>query len=55
VAGKVFWMAGILMMVGQMLGAWAGSQLLVRINPNYLRLLVVAMCTGMLARYFFTL
>ena len=53
-AGKIFWIAGGLMMVGQAAGAWAGSHMLYRINPKYLRFLVVAMCIGMLARYFFT-
>lgn len=51
-AGKVIWAAGILMMAGQMLGAWAGSHFLYKINPKYLRFLVVAMCSGMLIKYF---
>ena len=50
-AGKMAWSAGILMMAGQALGAWAGSHCLFLINPRYLRLLIVAMCVGMLARY----
>lgn len=50
-AGKVVWIAGITMMVGQFLGAWAGSHCLLRINPKYLRLLVVTMCLGMLCKY----
>lgn len=49
--GKVMWLAGIVMMVGQFLGAWAGSHCLLRINPIYIRLLVVIMCLGMLAKY----
>lgn len=53
-AGKVFWLAGGLMMLGQAVGAWAGSHMLYKINPKYLRFLVVAMCIGMLARYFLT-
>lgn len=52
IAGKVIWSAGILMMVGQMLGAWVGSHFLFKINPKYLRFLVVLMCTGMLVKYF---
>ncbi|SHO46482.1 TSUP family transporter [Desulfopila aestuarii] len=52
-AGKIVWVVGLLMMVGQMLGAWAGSHVLFTINPKYLRLLVVAMCTGMMIRYVF--
>lgn len=50
-AGKVIWVAGLVMMVGQFLGAWAGSHCLLRINPKYLRLLVVTMCLGMLCKY----
>jgi len=51
-AGKIIWQVGLLMMVGQMLGALIGAHVLFAINPKYLRLLVVAMCTGMLIRYF---
>jgi uncharacterized membrane protein YfcA len=51
IAGKIVWLAGILMMVGQMLGAWAGSHFLYKINPKYLRFLVVTMCAGMLIKY----
>lgn len=50
-AGKIVWIAGLLMMTGQMLGAWAGSHVLFSINPKYLRFLVVIMCVGMLIRY----
>jgi len=52
-AGKIIWVVGLSMMVGQMLGAWVGSHVLFAINPKYLRLLVVAMCSGMLVRYLF--
>lgn len=51
-AGKVVWTAGLLMMVGQVLGAWAGSHCLLVINPKYLRILIVTMCIGMLIKYF---
>lgn len=54
-AGKIIWGAGILMMAGQMLGAWAGSHILFAINPKYLRFLVVFMCMGMLVRYVLSL
>jgi len=50
-SGKIIWMVGLLMMVGQFLGAWLGANVLLVINPKYLRLLIVAMCTGMLIRY----
>ncbi|PVZ63888.1 TSUP family transporter [Pelagibaculum spongiae] len=51
IAGKVVWAAGLLMMVGQFIGAWVGSHFLVKINPQYLRVIVVVMCLGMLAKY----
>ncbi len=50
-AGKIVWVAGIIMMAGQIIGAWAGSHVLLSINPKYLRFLVVTMCIGMLVRY----
>ncbi len=53
-AGKVVWVIGVLMMAGQMVGAWTGSHCLFKINPKYLRYLVVIMCVGMLVRYLFT-
>jgi len=43
------------MMIGQFVGAWGGSHFLFRINPKYLRLLVVAMCLGMLTKYAFSM
>lgn len=51
IVGKVVWIAGLIMMVGQLIGAAAGSYCLLRINPRYLRVLVVLMCLSMLARY----
>lgn len=53
--GKVMWSAGLVMMVGQVAGAWAGAKCLVKINPAALRLLVVTMCLGMLLKYAFSL
>ncbi len=53
VALKIAWPAGILMMLGQALGAWAGSHSLLRIHPRLLRFVIVAMCLAMLAQYTF--
>lgn len=50
-AGKVVWIAGLTMMLGQFLGALGGSHCLFRINPLYLRSLVVLMCLTMLGKY----
>jgi len=50
-AGHVVWLAGLIMMVGQFIGAWLGSHCLFKIPVNYLRYLVVFMCFAMLAKY----
>ena len=52
-AGQIVWTAGLVMMTGQALGAWAGSHILFRIDPQYLRVLIVLICMAMLARYFY--
>ncbi len=51
IAGKLVWSAGLVMMTGQVLGAWAGSHCLLNINPKYLRLLIVTICFGMLVKF----
>jgi uncharacterized membrane protein YfcA len=50
--GKLIWQVGLVMMAGQALGAVVGSHLLFRINPQILRILIVAICLAMLLRYF---
>ncbi|BBM01165.1 UPF0721 transmembrane protein [Microbulbifer sp. GL-2] len=50
-AGQVVWVVGILMMVGQVIGAWIGSHCLFKINPTYLRGVVVLICSTMLIKY----
>lgn len=49
--GKVVWLVGLIMMAGQFTGAWLGAHFLLKINPLYIRLLVVIMCFGMLLKY----
>lgn len=51
IAGHVVWVIGILMMLGQAIGAWIGAHCLFKINPAYLRIIVVVMCSGMLIKY----
>lgn len=51
IAGKIVWAIGLVMMSGQIIGAWLGSLCLFSINPKYLRLLIVMMCFGMLMKY----
>ena len=49
--GKVMWSVGLVMMVGQVAGAWVGSKSLLTIHPTLLRILVVIMCLAMLLKY----
>lgn len=51
ISGKIIWIVGLTMMGGQFIGAWLGSHVLLSINPRYLRVLIVVMCTGMLIKY----
>jgi uncharacterized membrane protein YfcA len=50
-AGQIIWIVGLVMMIGQVIGAWLGSHCLFKINPRYLRGLVVLMCSCMLIKY----
>ena len=52
-SGQVLWLIGLVMMLGQSLGAFVGAHLLVRINPAYLRWLIVILCFAMLAKLAF--
>ena len=49
--GNVVWHVGLVMMLGQAVGAWLGVHLLYRVNPQYLRAFVIAVCLLMLAKY----
>lgn len=50
-AGHIIWAIGLVMMLGQVVGAWVGSHCLFSINPTYLRGIIVLMCGGMLVKY----
>lgn len=50
-AGKIAWVIGLAMMLGQAIGAWLGCHCLFNINPKLLRMLIVVMCFGMLVKY----
>lgn len=39
------------MIVGQVIGAWAGTHVLFKINLNSLRILIVLMSLGMLVKF----
>lgn len=49
-AGKVLWLVGGAMIVGQLLGAYLGSRLLLRVHPLVLRVLIVLVSLTMLWR-----
>ena len=50
-AAKIVWTAGLVMMAGQVIGAWLGSHSLLRIPAQFLRILIVVVCIAMLIRY----
>lgn len=52
-AGQLVWTAGMVMIIGQILGAWVGSHYLFKVNPKVLRILIVMMCLIMLGQYWF--
>ena len=49
--GEVFWLAGLIMVLGQFLGAWLGAHWLFKIPVHYLRYLIVTMCFAMLIKW----
>ena len=55
IAGKLVWLIGAVMMLGQIIGAWLGSHCLLKINTLYLRALVVIMCISMVIKYVITI
>lgn len=52
--GEVIISIGIVMIIGQFIGAQIGSKFLININPVYLRYFVIVLCLIMLFRYFNT-
>lgn len=51
VYGKLLWVVGLVMILGQIIGATFGARTLLAINPLVLRYLVIAMCLFMLASW----
>ncbi len=49
--GQYVWQVAMVMMLGQLIGAWLGSHCLIKIKPVYLRVLVVIMSSAMLVKY----
>jgi len=52
--GKVLWLVGLLMMLGQIAGASLGARSLMTLDPKLLRYLVIAMCLIILVAWAFT-
>lgn len=50
IAGKVVWLVGGVMIVGQLIGAYVGSHILLRVHPMVLRVLIVVVSLTMLWR-----
>ncbi|GIG54777.1 TSUP family transporter [Demequina activiva] len=50
IAGKIVWVVGGVMIVGQLIGAYVGSHILLRVNPLVLRVLIVVVSLTMLWR-----
>lgn len=49
--GQVIFTIGIIMMIGQAIGAYIASHFLLKINPLHLRIIVIVMCFVMLIKY----
>ncbi len=53
VSGKVVWLVGGVMIIGQILGAYLGSLMVIKNGSKLIRPLVVVMCFLMVARYLY--
>jgi len=51
--GQVIFTIGIIMIFGQVIGAYIASHFLLKINPLHLRIIVIVMCFFMLIKYSF--
>jgi len=49
--GHVVWIVGLLMMLGQAIGAFFGTHYLFKANPKFIRVLIVSVSFLMLLRY----
>ena len=51
--GNVLWKVGLAMMVGQIIGAYAGSHMVVKGGSKIIRPVIVLVCLAMVAKYVF--
>lgn len=50
-SGKVIWLAGVVMICGQIVGAYAGSLAMIDGGAKLIRPLIIVMCFAMILRY----
>ena len=53
--GHIAFMIGLILMLGQLIGAFFGTHYLLKANPKVIRFLIVFMSLSMLARYIYSL
>lgn len=53
VGGQVVWVIGLVMMAGQMIGAFLGSNMVVKGGVKFIRPMIVFMCFAMVIKYLF--
>jgi uncharacterized membrane protein YfcA len=51
IGGKVLWVTGSVMIVGQVIGAWLGAHAMIRGGTRLIRPVIVTVCFVMLGRY----
>ena len=51
IGGKILWTVGLAMMVGQTLGAYAGSHMVVKGGSKLIRPVIVLVCLAMVGKY----
>jgi len=49
--GRIVWLVGLAMLLGQIAGAYLGAHVMIRGGARLIRPMIVIMCLGMLARY----
>ena len=53
--GHIAFLIALIMMIGQLIGAFFGTYYLLKANPKVIRLLIVVMSLSMLARYIYSM
>ena len=53
--GHIAFIIGLIMMLGQLIGAFFGTHYLLKANPRVIRILIVVLSISMLARYIYSM